>query len=268
MSITSFIFRLAKKLPAKPAVIFCQFIVFGYLMIRKIYRDEIKINYQKIFNDYQKGFWVKQSQRIGRNLGLMLQIGKNNKSLDKTVIYGENIMCKVMGSNQNAIVVSFHYGLWEYLPQIFQKLGFETHIGIGIQPDKNLAIEFDNLRKNNGVKILNTVSQMKNCLKQSTGQTSSLRKKLLGFVLDNTSKTQGLMLDKPWSGFSVLRTPFVLTKSTGVPILSMFCYGQDDRIIVDIQEVKSRVELGNQLHYYIRKNPAEWLFWGKNDSKN
>lgn len=268
MSITSFIFRLAKKLPAKPAVIFCQLIVFGYLMIRKNYRDEIKTNYQKIFGFYQKGFWVKQSQSIGKNLGLMLQIGKKNKTLDKTVIYGENIMCKVMGSNQNAIVVSFHYGLWEYLPQIFQKHGFETNIGIGVQPDKNLAIEFDNLRKNNGVKILNTVSEMKNCLKQSTSYTSSSRKKLLGFVLDNTSKTQGLMLDKPWSGFSVLRTPFVLAKSTSAPILSMFCYNQDGKIIVDIQEVKSSIELGNQLHCYVRKNPAEWLFWGKNGNKN
>lgn len=268
MSITSTIFRLAKNLPAKPAVIFCQFIIFGYLVIKKIYRDEIKINYQKIFGVYPKGFWVKQSQRIGRNLGLMLQIGKNNKTLDKTVIYGENIMCKVMGSNQNAIIVSFHYGLWEYLPQIFQKLGYETHIGIGVQPDKNLANEFDKLRNNNGIKTLNTVSEMKNCLKQTTGQASSLRKRLLGFVLDNTSKTQGLFLDKPWSRFSVLRTPFVLAKSTGAPIISMFCYEQDDRIIVDIQEVRSSIELGNQLLNYIRKNPAEWLFWGKNGSKN
>jgi len=265
MSITSAIFRLAKNLPQKPAIILCQFIFFSYLLTRKNYRNEIAINYQKIFGFYQKGFWLRQSQRLGKNLGLMLQIGKSNKILDKTVIYGENILCKVMESNQSAVVVSFHYGLWEYLPQIFQKLGYDTNIGIGVQHDKSLAEEFDKLRNYNEVKTLKTVSEMKNILNVNN---SSNRKKLLGFVLDNTNKTRCINLNEPWKGFSVLRTPFVLAKSARVPILSMYCYSQDGRIIVDIQEVKSSIELGNQLYCYIRKNPAEWLFWGKNDSKN
>ncbi len=268
MSITSVIFKLAKNLPAKPAIIFCQLSVFSYLLTKKNYREEIKINYQKIFGNYQNGFWIKQSRRLGRNLGLMLQIGKNNKTLDKAVIYGENILCKKMVSNQNAVVVSFHYGLWEYLPQIFKKLGYETNIGVGIQNDKNLATEFDNLRKHNGVKILNKISEMKNCFKQSTYHVANLQKRLLGFVLDNTSKTQGIWLNEPWEGFSILRTPFVLAKLGNIPIFSMFCYNQNDKIIVDVEEVNDTNELGARLKSYIKQNPEEWVFWGKNESKN
>ena len=236
-----------------------------YLLIQKKYRAEINTNYSKIFGFYPRGFWFEQSLKIGKNFGLMSQIGKNEKILDKTQFYGENNLSKVMKSNQSAIVVSFHYGLWEYLPQIFKKLGYETYIGIGEQRDRNLAVELNKLRNNNGVKTIKTISDMKSILKNDN---LGKPKKLLGFVLDNTSKTRSLMIDEPWQGFSILRTPFVLAKSENVPMLSMFCYQKQDKIIIDIDEVKYQCEIGNRLQSYLKKNPADWIFWGKNENQN
>ena len=265
MSIFSAILKLAENLPEKSAVIFCQIIVLIYLSCQKKYRAEINSNHTKIFGFYPRLFWLKQSLKIGENLGLMSQIGKNKKILDKTQFYGENILSKVMKSNQSAIVVSFHYGLWEYLPQIFKKLGYDTYIGIEEQRDQNLAIELNKLRNSNGVKVIKTISNMKNVLKSNNSEKP---KQLLGFVLDNTSKNRSIRIDEPWQGFSILRTPFVLAKSARVPMLSMFCYHKNAKIIVDIDEVKNQSELGNRLQSYLKKNPEDWIFWGKYENRN
>ena len=265
MNITSGIFKLAKTLPQKPAIILCQSVVLIYLLIKKNYRTEIKTNYQKIFGFYQKGFWFRQSRRLGKNLSLMLQISKSKKILDKTQIYGENILCNLTENNRKAVIVSFHYGLWEFLPQIFQKLGYEISISIGTQRNQNLAYQLYEFRNRNGVKIVETISEMRDTLKSNV---SSNRKKLLGFVLDNTNKTRGLSLNKPWTGFTVLRTPFILAKSTKTPILAMFCYIQNNNIVVDIDEINNPQEMGNLLWSYIEKNPEEWVFWGKNEKEN
>ena len=265
MNITSGIFKLVKNLPQKPAIILCQVIVLIYLLIKKNYQVEIKVNYQKIFGFYQKGFWIKQGRRIGKNLALMLHIAKTDKILDKTQIYGENILCRLMENNQKAVIVSFHYGFWELLPQIFQKLGYEISISTGVQRDRNLAYEINKVRNQNGVKTVATIKEMKEIL-QSNG--SSNRKQLLGFVLDNTSKTRGINLNEPWTGFTVLRTPFVLAKSAKTPVLSIFCYQQNDKTIVDIDEIHQPQEVGTRLRSYIEKNPAEWIFWGKIEKNN
>jgi lauroyl/myristoyl acyltransferase len=265
MNITSGIFKLVKILPQKPAIILCQAIVLSYLFIKKNYQAEIKVNYQKIFGFYQRGFWIKQGRRIGKNLALMLHIAKTDKILDKTQIYGENILCRLMENNQKAVIVSFHYGIWELLPQIFQKLGYETSISIGAQRDRNLAYEINKVRNQNGVKTVVTVKEMKEIL-QSNG--SSNRKQLLGFVLDNTSKTRGISLNEPWTGFAVIRTPFILAKWAKTPVLSMFCYKQNDKTIVDIDEIHHPQEVGTRLRSYIEKNPAEWIFWGKIEKTN
>lgn len=265
MNITSGLFKLAKNLPQKQAIILCQFIVISYLLFRKNYRAEIKANYQKIFGIYQNRFWLQQSRRIGKNLALMLHSAKNDKILDKTQIYGENILCRLTENNQKAIIVSFHYGLWELLPQIFQKLGYEISISISAQRDRNLAYEINKVRNRNGVKTVSTVRAMKEIL-QSNG--SPKRKQLLGFVLDNTSKTRGINLNEPWTGFTVLRTPFILAKMAKTSVLSMFCYRQNDKTVVDIDEIHHPREVGTRLHSYIEKNPAEWIFWGKIAQKN
>jgi lauroyl/myristoyl acyltransferase len=265
MNIFSGIFKLVKNLPQKPAIILCQTIVIIYLLFKKNYRAEIKANYQKIFGSYPKRFWLNQGRRIGKNLALMLHLAKTDKVLDKTHIYGENILCRLMKNNQKAVIVAFHYGVWELLPQIFQKLGYETWISIGAQRNRNLTNEISKVRNQNGVKTVTTVKEMKEILESNS---SSNQKQLLGFVLDNTSKTHGIRLDEPWTGFRILRTPFILAKLANLPVLSMFCYQQNDQTVVDIDEIRKPQEVGARLKSYIEKNPAEWIFWGKNEKNN
>lgn len=263
MSFISVIFNLAKKLPTCLAIIFCQFIILVYLISRKQYRKEILFNYQKIFGlrPYRgKWFWLNLSQRLGSNFGIMLKSSNNKKILDKTQIYGENILYNLTKNNQSAIIVSFHYGLWELLPQIFQRVGYETYIAIGEQRDKKLASELDQYRSQNGVKLIKTIAEMKQIL---SVRPNSSKRRLLGFVLDNTSKTKRLRLSEPFQDFSILRTPFVLAKLAKIPILSMFCYQKDKKIIVAIDEIKSPETIGLKLRYYVERSPTDWLFWGK-----
>lgn len=257
MNIITIIFKLAKKLPGKLSIIFCQIILLIYLFWHKTYRQEINLNYQRIFKRKRR-FWLRQALKLGHNLALTLQFGKNKKTLDKIEIYGENILCDLLKEKQKAIVVTFHYGLWELLPQIFQKLGYETYISVGEKRNRFFD-ELNKFRSQNGVKIVKTVAEMRTALSKSL-----TRPRLLGFVLDNTSKTRGFKLFSPhWHNFSVLRTPFILAKSFKLPILAMFCFHQKNRLVVAIHAVRNSQALGNQLLSYIKSKPEEWIFWGK-----
>ena len=200
---------------------------------------------------------------MGNNFGVMVKMGEvNKKILDKTLIYGENILYNY----KKAIIVSFHYGLWELLPQIFQRLGYKTYIAASVQADKSLESELFRYRSQNGVKLIKTISEMKHCLKQSPPWADGAKQAkgiLLGFVLDNTRKTKRLCLSEPYPNFFILRTPFVLAKLAKVPILSMFCYQRNNQIVVDIDEVKSPAMLGKRLRNYLKRSPEDWIFWGK-----
>ena len=267
MSITSAIFKLANKLPQNQATILSQLTALFFLFLKKNYRNEIKTNYQKIFGFYEPGFWLKQSRQLGRNLGLMLQIGKNKKILDKIEICRENILCDIMEVNKAAVVVSFHYGPWELLAQVFQKRGYQSYILVEAQRDQDLNVALERLRNRNGVKTVEKISEVKKIISNQSNQRSA-RRELFGFLLDNTSKTRGLCINQPWPGFSILRTPFVLAKYKKLPILSMFCYNKNGNVIIDIDKVENPLHLGERLRSYIKQHPEEWIFWGKNEASS
>ncbi len=262
MNIKSVFFKLVKKLPLNLAIFLCRFIIFSYLLWRKDYRTEIKINYQKVFSNLKNGkwFWLKLSKRLGENFGVMLKMMDNKKILDKIAISGENILNSIFENSESAVVVSFHYGLWELLPQIFKRMGYETYIAISRQKDKDWDEELRKLRSQNGVGLMETIAEMKRILK-SNGTNN--RKRLLGFVLDNKRLTRGLCLNEPWRNFFILRTPFVLAQSEKVPLLGMFCYKKANRIVIDIAEVKNPKAIGERLRHFITQQPEDWIFWGK-----
>jgi hypothetical protein len=129
-----------------------------------------------------------------------------------------------------------------------------------------------------------------NYLKSVTEMRQALRARaLLGFVVDNTSRTRGMACDTIWPGFSVLRTPFVLAQTERAVLVPMFMYQDEDlttktprhqgpgtknqeprtrnqRVALRVricEPVASAEEFGRTARAMIAERPEDWVFWGK-----
>jgi lauroyl/myristoyl acyltransferase len=232
-------------------------LVLVYLAASPESRQEIGRNYRRVFGCNGRRFWLKQAWRLGGNLALMSRIGQRSldKWLDRTRFSGDNILEQIMLRERKAIVLSLHYGLWELLPQVFARRGYQACVGLGGQFDREFGNSLLQLRAGHGVRMTESIAEMRRAAR--AGQ-------LVGFALDNTSRTRGVECDTIWPGFRLLRTPFALARAERAVLVPMFMFQDGDHPRVEICEpVASAREFGTQARRMIEARPEDWLFWGK-----
>lgn len=248
---------LARALPRGPAVGFARFIVLAYLGLRPEYRAEIRANLKLVCGRDRAWFWLRNGWRIGGNLAAMALLGtrRGAEIIDKAIICGENSTRLALERDLHTIMASFHFGAWEFLPQVFRRRGYQVAIGVGRQRDSRFERRLARLRDRDGVRVAHRLADLLSGVK---------RPGLTGFMLDNTSAGQrcstglaGLRLEMP-------SLPFRLAARSGCGVRPVFSYLHRGRLRVLVHGPGDELAAARALLEQVRARPEEWVFWGKN----
>lgn len=257
-------------LPFELAVLLVRLILLIYLAVRSDYRQEIRTNYKLIFGANRPWFWVRNAWRVGRNLTLMAKIGTKfaNELVDRGVVCGENyIKRQSLEQDVHTLMASFHFGVWEYLPQFFVRQGEDVAVVVSKQRDPVLDSGLRRLRNSNGVKLIVQISGIFRRL-SNYGVT--------GFMLDNTARGRSLTVhlarlnDGNRLLFRVPALPFEIVnrqrdraKNGVAGVVPIFGYLKEGRLVIQIFPAGDAASAVRALLTMVKAMPEEWIFWGK-----
>ena len=256
MSLPGIALALVRALPTKPAVLLSRTIVLLYLTVRSDYRREIRCNLRIITGKDNRWFWVRNGWRLGLNLAVMAKVGTRTGDalIDRAKVCGENLLCRIMERELHTTMASFHFGLWEYLPQVFRRSGCRVTLAVGEQRDKALGRQVARLRRVGGVSMVRGLRQAINARRRSS---------ITGFMLDNTG--QGQQVWTEWDGVKV-RLPgigFRLASREGAQLVPAFARLHRGRALVDVYPPGDEQAAARALLEQVRAHPEEWVWWGK-----
>jgi lauroyl/myristoyl acyltransferase len=201
-------------------------------------------------------FWVRNGWRLGLNLGIMAKVSSRTGHVlvDRAMVYGENLTHQVLERELHATMASFHFGLWEYLPQVFSRSGCRVTLAVGEQRNPALGRQLFDLRRSAGVSMAKGIRQAIKARDRSS---------ITGFMLDNTS--QGTQIWTECDGVSV-RLPdigFKLAARDGGGLVPAFARLQCGRVRVDVYPPGDEHAAARALLEQVRQHPEEWVWWGK-----
>jgi lauroyl/myristoyl acyltransferase len=259
MSIAAAGLGLVRALPVSLAVAAARLQLLAFLLVSSRTRAEVRLNSIRVLGGggASRGLPARLCWRLGHNLALMAHgsAQTGHDLLDNAEIRGENILERIMLGGCRVVVLSMHFGLWEYLPWLFARLGHEVTVGQGDVRDVALRRLVKQVRSNHHVTMTDSLLKLR---------LSVRNRRLVGFVLDNTSRTRRLVCDALGLGMKLLRTPFVLARLERAVLVPILAAEQDGRLRVEIHEpVRSVREFGLLVRRKIRERPEEWVFWGK-----
>ena len=247
---------LVRALPDRPAALLSRTIVLSYLALRPDYRREIRRNLRIITGKDSRWFWVRNGWRLGSNLALMARVGSRTGDalIDRAMVCGENLTDCALERELHATMASFHFGLWEYLPQVFSRSGCRVTLAVGEQRDPALGRQVSKLRRSRGVTMARGIRQAIKARDESS---------ITGFMLDNTS--QGTQTWTEWGGVKV-RLPdigFKLAARRGSGLVPAFARLERGRMRVDVYQPGNEQAAARALLEQVRQHPEEWVWWGK-----
>jgi len=256
MSLPGVALALVRALPSSPAAFLSRTIVLLYLALRPDYRREIRLNLRIITGKDNRWFWVRNGWRLGSNLAIMAKVGtqRGDALVDRMTVCGENLCRHVLERELHATMASFHFGLWEYLPQVFSHGGCRVTLAVGEQRDPALGRQLSRLRRSRGVTMAKGIKQ---AIKAADASS------ITGFMLDNTS--QGTQTWAECDGVRI-RLPdigFKLAAREGGRLSPAFARLQQGRIRVDVYPPGDEQAAANALLEQVRMHPDEWVWWGK-----
>ena len=256
MSLPGAALALVRALPDSPAVLLSRTIVLLYLALRPDYRREIRRNLRIIMGKDSRWFWVRNGWRLGRNLALMAKIGgrTGDAFIDSAMVCGENLSRQSLERELHVAMASFHFGLWEYLPQVFSRNGCRVVLAVGEQRDQGLGRQLSALRRSGGVSMAKGIRQ---AIKAGDGPS------ITGFMLDNTS--QGTQTWTECDGVKV-RLPdvgFRLAARKGGRLAPAFARLDRGHVRVDAYPAGDEQAAARALLDQVRQHPEEWVWWGK-----
>ena len=256
MSLPGAALALVRALPSSPAAFLSRTIVLLYLALRPDYRREIRRNLRIIMGKESRWFWVRNGWRLGLNLGIMAKVGSRAgyALVDRAIVCGENLTNQVLERELHATMASFHFGLWEYLPQVFSRSGCRVTLAVGEQRDPALGRQLSDLRRSAGVSMAKGIRQAIKARDRSS---------ITGFMLDNTS--QGTQTWTECDGVRV-RLPdigFKLAARDGGGLVPAFARLQCGRVRVDVYPPGDEHAAARALLEQVRQHPEEWVWWGK-----
>ena len=256
MSLPAVALALVRALPSSSAALLSRTIVLLYLAMRPDYRREIRCNLRIIMGKDSRWFWVRNGWRLGLNLAIMAKVGSKGGDalIDRAMVCGENLTHQALERELHATMASFHFGLWEYLPQVFCRSGCQVTLAVGEQRDPALRTQLSYLRRSGGVTMAKGIRQAIRAARASS---------ITGFMLDNTSQgTQtwvecdGVRVRLPDIGFKIA------ARKSGrlVPAFAQLDRG---RMRVDVYPAGDERAAACALLDQVRRHPEEWVWWGK-----
>ncbi len=256
MSLPGVALALVRALPSRPAALLSRTIVLLYLALRSDYRREIKRNLRIITGKESRWFWVQNGWRLGTNLAVMAKVGSRagDALVDRARVYGENLSHQALERELHAAMASFHFGLWEYLPQVFSRNGYGVTLAVGEQRDPGLAKQLAGMRRSRGVTMARGIRQ---------AIRAGARSSITGFMLDNTS--QGTQTWTECDGVR-MRLPdigFKLAARKGGRLTPAFARLQRGHVRVDVYPPGDQQAAARALLEQVRQHPEEWVWWGK-----
>lgn len=256
MSLPGVVLALVRALPDKPAILLSRTIVLAYLALRPDYRQEIRHNLRIIMGKANWWFWVVNGWRLGLNLAVMAKLGSRTGEalVDRATVCGENLTHELLERELQATMASFHFGLWEYLPQVFRRNGYRVTLAVGKQRDPRLAKQLSGMRRFGGVTLARGIRQ---------AIRNDARPSITGFMLDNT--TQGTQTWTECDGVR-MRLPdvgFKLAARRGSRLTPAFARLQRGRLRVDLYPPGDEQAAVHALLEQVRRHPEEWVWWGK-----
>jgi lauroyl/myristoyl acyltransferase len=256
MSLPGVALALVRALPSSSAALLSRAIVLLYLALRPDYRREIRRNLRIITEKDSRWFWVRNGWRLGLNLAIMAKVGTRSGDalVDRAKVCGENLSGHVLERELHATMASFHFGLWEYLPQVFSRSGRPVTLAVGEQRDRGLGRQLSALRRSRGVTMVKGVRQAIKARDRSS---------ITGFMLDNTS--QGTQAWTECGGVKV-RMPdigFRLAARSGGRLTPAFARLDRGRMRVDVYPAGDQQVAAQALLDQVRRHPEDWVWWGK-----
>ena len=151
-----------------------------------------------------------------------------------------------IGGKESLIMVTLHFGIWEYLPSIFSKLGYKTAIFVSNYRSKLYKRIVDLIRTDMGVSFYRNI----NNIKQGS---------LIGFTLDNigrkTITTKGIRFSK---------IPFILSRRYDIPVIPIVGWRDDGYFVVETGNfVDSVEEVVKWFMKRVLKKPEQYVWVGK-----
>jgi lauroyl/myristoyl acyltransferase len=244
-----------RALPASPARFLSQLIIFAVLAFRRDYRDEIRHNYRLVMGEDRAWFWVENALAVGRNIALMARIGQRSSApiIDTPMIYTDNIPAPKLERELHTVVASFHFGLWEYLPQVFARQGYRIALAVGQQRDRALADQVSLMRRSHAVRLVG--------LKQAIAGLG--RPGITGFMLDNSSQGVQSWVESDGVGMRMPALPFKVARRHSIGLRPAFARLERGRLRIELGRAGDEQAALDALLVQVRARPAEWVFWGK-----
>ncbi len=226
-------------------------LVLSYLLLRPSCRREAETNSSLVTGCVRPRFWVQNGWRVGRNLAMMARSGTagGEAIVDTAVISGDNSWRSSLEQELHAVMVSFHFGAWEYLPKVFSRRA-PVRVVVGRQRANGLDAELTGLRSGSRVSVVRSAAELRNA-RNFPGIT--------GFMLDNTSRGRRTTVARPGVDVAVPNAAF----RVGGPVVPMFAWFESCRLQVRAFPAGDEAAAVDALLEMVRSRPEEWVSWGK-----
>ncbi len=215
---------------------------------------------------------IRQNFRnLGKSFAEVVKIyyGLGDHIVDSVEIHGAGNLMKALEKGAGVIIITGHCGNWELSAlAVSVKL---TRVNVVAREVDNPYLNrvLERARKRYG----NSVIYKKGALKRILGALKN--NEVVGMLIDQSVlSSEGVLADFLGKKDYTMKTPAIIARKTGSPVVPLFIRRVKDGHVIDIGEeiMPDRSEDGDlavfndTVHFsgavedYIRKNPSEWLW--------
>ncbi len=131
----------------------------------------------------------------------------------RVAIEGREWLEQIRNGGTGAILLTGHFGNWEYLGALFPAMGMPIDVVVAEQRNRKVDAVMNRIRRSRGVGVLSAVSDLR-------GIYRSLKAgRLVAIVADQDAGRDGIFVDFLGTPASTAIGPAVLARRFGVPIL-------------------------------------------------
>ncbi len=210
-------------------------------------------------------------KNLGRSLMEVIKIyhGRGGEIIESVVITGKENYIKALQKGRGIIVITGHCGNWELLALATScRL---TPISVVARPINNPYLNsfVERIRTRYGNRVIYKGGALREILRELKAGRP------VGILMDQgVLPSEGVLVDFLGRPAWTIKTPAVIARKTGTPVLPVFIKRNGDRHIVEIhREVKLSENpdpeeairedtrtFTSYIEAYIRENPTEWLW--------